>query len=51
MDTLKYIEELRNELNTIVDDIERCDRDKLLEVSQNLDRVILEYIEEMNKRI
>ena len=46
MDTLKCIEELREELNTIVDDMESCDREKLLEVSQKLDRVILLYIEE-----
>jgi hypothetical protein len=46
MDTLKYIEELREELNTIVDDMESCDREKLLEVSQRLDKAILVYIEE-----
>ena len=46
MDTLKCIEELREELNTIVDDMESCDGEKLLEVSQKLDRVILLYIEE-----
>ncbi len=46
MDTLKCIEELREELNTIVDDMESCDREKLLEVSQRLDKAILVYIEE-----
>lgn len=49
MDILKYIEELRDELNSIVDDIDRCDRDRMLEVSQKLDRVLLVYIEEMYK--
>ena len=46
MDTLKCIEELREELNTIVDNMESCDREKLLEVSQRLDKAILVYIEE-----
>ena len=46
MDTLKCIEELREELNTIVDNMESCDGEKLLEVSQRLDKAILVYIEE-----
>lgn len=45
MDILKYIEELREELNAIFDDMENCDRDKLLEISQRLDRAILVYID------
>jgi hypothetical protein len=45
VDILKYIEELREELNTIFDDMENCDRDKLLEISQKLDRALLVYID------
>ncbi len=38
------MEALRNELNDIMDDIDNCDRLKLLETSKKMDNIICEYL-------
>ena len=40
----KRIEELRKQLNELVDSIDSCSEENVLEVSQELDKVICEYI-------
>lgn len=47
MEILKCIEELRDEINEMVNDFESCDREKLLELSEKMDKAILEYIKKM----
>lgn len=45
----KRIEELRKQLNELVDGIDSCGEEKILEVSQELDKVIYEYIKKKLK--
>lgn len=40
----KRMEVLRKRLNELIDDIDSCSGEEVLEVSQELDKVILEYI-------
>lgn len=44
----KRMEELRKQLNELVDGIDSCGEEKVLEVSQELDKVICEYIKAEN---
>lgn len=46
----KRMEELREQLNRLVDDIDSCDMDKLLNISQEMDKIIYEYIIEEKKQ-
>ena len=43
-DIKEYMEVLRKELNDLMEDLDNCDRLKLLETSRALDKVICEYI-------
>jgi len=45
----KRIEELRKQLNELVDGIDSWGEEKILEVSQELDKVIYEYIKKKLK--
>ena len=45
----KRMEELRKQLNELVDGIDSCGEEKILEVSQELDKVIYEYIKKKLK--
>lgn len=47
----KCMEELRNQLNELVDSIDSCSEEKVLEISQELDKVICEYIKVENTRV
>lgn len=40
----KHMEELRQELNQMLEDFDICDKDRLLKVSRELDQVICKYI-------
>jgi septum formation topological specificity factor MinE len=40
----KHMEELRQELNLMLEDFDACDKERLLKVSRELDEVICRYI-------
>lgn len=40
----KHMEELRQELNRMLEDFDTCDKERLLKVSRELDQVICKYI-------
>ncbi len=44
----KRMEELRKQLNELVDSVDSFSEEKVLEVSQELDKVICEYVEGEN---
>jgi len=45
-ETEKQIEELRNKLNQLVKDLEGFEKDEILSLSQELDKVLNEFIDE-----
>ena len=40
----KRMEDMRSELNKLMEEIDTCDKGRLLELSRELDKIIIEYI-------